>query len=114
MTSFSCSSRLFLGLCWLALLCTAAMLVAPPDLPVAGSQARRIALTAIAGDSGTTLPPLAPATGPESDDFTVAEAARPFCLSLVLRSVDVEVHEPAPSYSHSPTIAGERGPPRRA
>lgn len=108
------SRRLFLWVCWLALLCTAAMLGAPPDLPVDGSHAKRVAVTAISGGSGDALPPAAAASALESDDFTVAEAASPFRLMLLLRPADPVVHETASFYSHSPTIAGERGPPARA
>jgi len=106
--------RLFLRICWLALLCTAAMAAATPDVAVDGSQASRVALTSIVGGPAATLPAAAPAAGSEIDDLVATQASRPFRLDLLLRHCAPLRPETARVYSHSPPIAGERGPPALA
>ena len=114
MSSRHRSRRLFLRVCWLALLCTAAMVAATPDVTAGNSFAKRVSVGAIADDPGAMLPPGGPETGTEVGDFAATEASRPFRLSLFLRHSALLGDDTARAYSHTPTIAGERGPPLRA
>ena len=114
MSSRRRSRRLFLRVCWLALLCTAAMAFATPDLMVDGSRASRVAVSAAVVDPGATLPPAGATAASEIDNVAATEASRPFRLSLLLQHCPPVRLEPARVYSHSPTIAGERGPPAQA
>ena len=99
--------------CWLALLCTAAMVIATPDVAAGNSPAHRVSVGAIVGDPGAMLPPAGPAPGSEIDDFVATEASRPFRLSLFLRRSATVADDTGRAYGHTPTIAAERGPPPR-
>lgn len=102
--------------CWLLVLCLAAVVATAPDRAASSPGGTTPTLRAPSVDPGAALPPAAPDTSnPAIDDLSGPPAATPFRLPrpTVRRACGTDASARS-LRSHTLAIAGERGPPRLA
>ena len=116
MPRFRGGRGLLRGVCWLVLLCVAAIPAATPVLAADPIGSECVAFRAAADATGTALPPAATsAANPAVDDLSGAAAAAPFRLPKpAVWHVGCPAAAPLSLLSHARALVGERGPPPAA